>query len=381
MDIALELLAAKAKKGGSGAKAGGQAETRRQGEGHQAENGQAEGGQGRAGRQIELTLAKKSTHQATKKPERPLPDPRGGSRLHRRHPGQRRQARDRARLRHQGRRPDPAEGAAQGPCRGRRRRQAARQADPLRRPAAGDRARGDRPRPRRRTHRRAGGWLEEQGTPPQILVRPWSRQGPDGRRPATAILARLSQEARRRRLRLYRADHQAAGARSRRRCSASVRETPGGPQLEPVDRKQKALAIERDGLKGAKEGDLVSVTVSRSGRYGLDRARVTEVIGSMKNEKAVSLIAILSHGIPHVFPTEVLDGGRRGEAGDDEEPRGLARPAARHHRSRPTPRIMTTPSMPRPTTIRTTRAASSSPSRSPTSPPMSRRARRSTARR
>ncbi len=81
---------------------------------------------------------------------------------------------------------------------------------------------------------------------------------------------------------------------------------PGGGRIEPVDRKQKALVIDSDGVGKAKEGDLVSVTVTRAGRYGLDRARIAEVIGSMKSEKAVSLIAIHAHGIPNLFPPEVL---------------------------------------------------------------------------
>src|SRR5690606_6827048 len=39
---------------------------------------------------------------------------------------------------------------------------------------------------------------------------------------------------------------------------------------------------------------------------GLARARVKEIVGSMKSEKAVSLIAILAHGSPHEFPPEVI---------------------------------------------------------------------------
>jgi ribonuclease R len=85
-----------------------------------------------------------------------------------------------------------------------------------------------------------------------------------------------------------------------------VRMTEGGAQLEPVERKQKPLILDPASLGKAKEGDLVSVTVTRSGTYGLDRARIAEVVGSMKSERAVSLIAIISHGIPHVFPPEVL---------------------------------------------------------------------------
>ncbi len=75
-------------------------------------------------------------------------------------------------------------------------------------------------------------------------------------------------------------------------------------RIEPVDRKQRQLILDDPGK--AKEGDLVSVSVTRSTRYGLDRARIVDTIGSMKSEKAVSMIAIHAHGIPHVFPPEVL---------------------------------------------------------------------------
>ena len=77
------------------------------------------------------------------------------------------------------------------------------------------------------------------------------------------------------------------------------------PYLEPVDRKQRELSIDTTDLKGAKDGDLVSVKITRSGRYGAMRAAIVERFGSMKSEKAVSEIALHVHGIPHVFPAAV----------------------------------------------------------------------------
>ncbi len=85
-----------------------------------------------------------------------------------------------------------------------------------------------------------------------------------------------------------------------------VRDLPGGKRIEPVDRKQREMILDADPTGQAKEGDLVSVTLAGSGRYGPARARITEIIGSMKSEKAVSMIAIHAHGIPHVFPHAVL---------------------------------------------------------------------------
>ena len=85
-----------------------------------------------------------------------------------------------------------------------------------------------------------------------------------------------------------------------------VRDLPGGKRIEPVDRKQREMILDADPTGTAKDGDLVSVTLVSSGRYGPNRARIAEVIGSMKSEKAVSMIAIHAHGIPHVFPHAVL---------------------------------------------------------------------------
>ena len=85
-----------------------------------------------------------------------------------------------------------------------------------------------------------------------------------------------------------------------------VRDLPQGRQIEPVDRKQRVMILDTDATGEAKEGDLVSVTLTGASRYGPARARITQVIGSMKSEKAVSMIAIHAHGIPHVFPHAVL---------------------------------------------------------------------------
>jgi ribonuclease R len=85
-----------------------------------------------------------------------------------------------------------------------------------------------------------------------------------------------------------------------------VRDLPGGKRIEPVDRKQREMILDADPTGMAKEGDLVAVTLVGAGRYGPDRARIAEVIGSMTSEKAVSMIAIHAHGIPYVFPREVI---------------------------------------------------------------------------
>lgn len=82
----------------------------------------------------------------------------------------------------------------------------------------------------------------------------------------------------------------------------------GGGRLMPIDRRGEEMTIDQADLNGATDGDLVEVETVRSyGRQGLNRARVLSVVGSVASEKAISMIAIYDHGIPHIFPQQVLD--------------------------------------------------------------------------
>jgi ribonuclease R len=82
----------------------------------------------------------------------------------------------------------------------------------------------------------------------------------------------------------------------------------GGGRLVPIDKKQlgKELSIAPSLTKGARDGDLIAVHVTRHGGHGLPTARVEELLGSLKSEHAVSLIAVHVHNIPHVFRRETL---------------------------------------------------------------------------
>lgn len=82
----------------------------------------------------------------------------------------------------------------------------------------------------------------------------------------------------------------------------------GGGRLVPVDKKQlgKELAIAPGATKDAKDGDLIAVNIIRQGRHGLPSAQVEERLGSLKSERAVSLIAIHAHEIPYVFRSDTL---------------------------------------------------------------------------
>lgn len=77
----------------------------------------------------------------------------------------------------------------------------------------------------------------------------------------------------------------------------------GSGRLVPIDKKaQGREALIPKGLTGeAQDGDLVSVSLRRESRFGPPEARVRERLGSLKSERAVSLIAIHAHGIPNEF--------------------------------------------------------------------------------
>ncbi len=77
-------------------------------------------------------------------------------------------------------------------------------------------------------------------------------------------------------------------------------------RLEPVNRKQGEVQIDAKALLDAQSGDLVEVELTSSRRQGLPHGKVQQVIGSIDSEKALSMIAIHEHEIPHIFPDEVL---------------------------------------------------------------------------
>jgi ribonuclease R len=77
-------------------------------------------------------------------------------------------------------------------------------------------------------------------------------------------------------------------------------------RIEPVERRQPELIVDKEFANGAQNGDLVEVEPARMPRYGLPKAKVLQVLGSLTSEKAVSMIAIHAHEIPHIFPADVL---------------------------------------------------------------------------
>jgi ribonuclease R len=86
------------------------------------------------------------------------------------------------------------------------------------------------------------------------------------------------------------------------------RNPDGGGRMIPVDKKQagRELNIAKTDTGDAEDGDLVSIELIRSRGYGLGSGRVKERLGSLSNEKAISLIAIHTHDIPQVFSAAAI---------------------------------------------------------------------------
>lgn len=84
--------------------------------------------------------------------------------------------------------------------------------------------------------------------------------------------------------------------------------TRGGGRLIPIDKKSRGteLIIRPGDEEDAEDGDLIAVETEGGDRLGLRSARVREVLGSVKTEKAASLIAIHQHSIPYVFQDATL---------------------------------------------------------------------------
>ena len=153
-------------------------------------------------------------------------------------------------------------------------------------------------------------WPEDQDVAPAVLIRQPSERKGKGKTPAAGLNDRVLAKI------FPNKDRSGPAYTARiikiidRRRGASlgvIRTMENETRLMPIDRRGEEMLIERDGMGDAKDGDLVEVEVARSGRFGLPRARVLSVVGSVGSEKAISMIAIYAHGIPHIFPQAVLD--------------------------------------------------------------------------
>jgi len=98
-------------------------------------------------------------------------------------------------------------------------------------------------------------------------------------------------------------------SRARHRVLGVLKIEPNGNgRIVPIDKKQagRELTVAAADIGEGKDGDLVSVDLVGKTRFGAPRARVRETLGSVENEKAVSLIALRAHDIPDVFRAEAI---------------------------------------------------------------------------
>ena len=135
-------------------------------------------------------------------------------------------------------------------------------------------------------------WDEEWGAAPRIVVAAEpTRRGARASAPGVGdrVLARLTP------------DETTGGFTARtiklleRPPKAAIgifRQSEGGGRIVPVDRRGSELTLTPEATKGARDGELVSIEVAKSGRFGLPSARVIERLGDVSTEKAISLIAL-----------------------------------------------------------------------------------------
>ena len=217
------------------------------------------------------------------------------------------QARDRACLRHQGRRPDCAERVVARHGRRRADRRLAAKTPTSGRVAIGHGDRDRRARHPWRVHRPSFDLARGDGPPPRILVVESKQDKGPPAGIGDRVLARITALG-------ASADipFQARPIKRLPRATRSqlgiFRELPaGGGVIDPVDRKQlKEWRVTRGATQDAENGELVRFELAGAARFGAANVRVTERLGNPQDQRATSLIAIHAHGIPDTFPEAVL---------------------------------------------------------------------------
>lgn len=153
-------------------------------------------------------------------------------------------------------------------------------------------------------------WNEgTQGKAPRIILMSSAKKRPGQPAPTVGdrVLARV--EVANDNATLYRGRAVRIMEKHQAQTLGQFRQSPhGGGRVLPIDKKSsgREIMIPSGQESDATDGDLVAVALHRKNRLGLFEGRVTERVGSIKTEKAVSLIAIFTHQIPHVFPATAL---------------------------------------------------------------------------
>jgi ribonuclease R len=86
-----------------------------------------------------------------------------------------------------------------------------------------------------------------------------------------------------------------------------IEESKDGYRLRPVDRRQKAdFLVAKSDIGGAQAGELVLAEPLSGRPHGLKPARVVERLGGSTDPRSISLMSIVAHDIPNVFPHDVV---------------------------------------------------------------------------
>ncbi|WP_455479892.1 ribonuclease R [Bartonella sp. B23] len=81
-------------------------------------------------------------------------------------------------------------------------------------------------------------------------------------------------------------------------------------RLEPIDKKMNELIIDTSDMSSKikiESGDLVEVEIKKNTGYGLKSTQIKNVLGHIGSEKTLSMISLLSKGIPYIFPKDILE--------------------------------------------------------------------------
>lgn len=65
--------------------------------------------------------------------------------------------------------------------------------------------------------------------------------------------------------------------------------------------------VDANDTKDAPDGALVVAEIVPENKLGMKRARIVEVLGEAEDPRAISMLAVHEHGIPHVFPAAALE--------------------------------------------------------------------------
>ncbi|KEC56868.1 ribonuclease R [Bartonella rochalimae] len=96
--------------------------------------------------------------------------------------------------------------------------------------------------------------------------------------------------------------------KKKRNMLGIVRELENGEwHIDPIERKNNELIIDISTNIDIKAGDLVEIEIKNSTNYRFKQAKVRNILGHIDNETNLSMIALISKEIPHIFPSDVLE--------------------------------------------------------------------------